>query len=129
LLRWQTAGVTRWDFRCNGTAEGGSNAGSDLDLFKYIDAGTASGNPVMRIYRASGNIALNTSVADAGYKLDVNGTTRLNGATTIGLTVGFNNTAPIAKPTITGAKGSNAALASLLTALANYGLITDSSTA
>jgi hypothetical protein len=42
---------------------------------------------------------------------------------------GFNNTAPIAKPTVTGAKGSNAALASLLTALASYGLVTDSTTA
>ena len=46
-----------------------------------------------------------------------------------GTKVGFNNTAPIAKPTVSGAKGSNAALASLLTALASYGLITDSSTA
>lgn len=36
---------------------------------------------------------------------------------------------PIAKPTITGAKGSNAALASLLAALVNYGLVTDSTTA
>lgn len=43
--------------------------------------------------------------------------------------VAFNGTAPIAKPTVTGAKGGNAALASLLTALANYGLITDSSSA
>jgi hypothetical protein len=41
----------------------------------------------------------------------------------------FNNTAPIAKPTVTGSRGGNAALASLLTALANYGLITDSTTA
>ena len=44
-------------------------------------------------------------------------------------TVGFNNTAPIAKPTVSGAKGSNAALASLMTALAAYGLVTDSTTA
>lgn len=44
-------------------------------------------------------------------------------------TTGFNNTAPIAKPTVTGSRGGNAALASLLTALASYGLITDSSTA
>jgi hypothetical protein len=43
--------------------------------------------------------------------------------------VGFNGATPGAKPTVTGAKGSNAALASLLTALASYGLITDSSTA
>lgn len=41
---------------------------------------------------------------------------------------GFNNTAPIAKPTATGSRAANAALASLLTALANYGLITDSTT-
>lgn len=42
--------------------------------------------------------------------------------------VGFNGTNPIAKPTVTGAKGGNAALASLLSALSAYGLITDSST-
>jgi hypothetical protein len=43
--------------------------------------------------------------------------------------VGFNGTAPAAKPTVTGSRGGNAALASLLTALAGLGLITDSSTA
>lgn len=43
-------------------------------------------------------------------------------------TSGFNNTAPIAKPTVTGSRAANAALASLLTSLANYGLITDSTT-
>ena len=36
--------------------------------------------------------------------------------------------APASKPTVTGAKGSNAALGSLLTALANLGLITDNTT-
>jgi hypothetical protein len=41
-------------------------------------------------------------------------------------TLAFYNTAPIAKPTVTGAKGGNAALTSLITALANLGLITDS---
>ena len=46
-----------------------------------------------------------------------------------GTGLGFNGTAPVAKPTVTGAKGGNAAVASLLTALASYGLITDSSTA
>ena len=40
--------------------------------------------------------------------------------------VGFQGTNPITKPTVTGSRGGNAALASLLTALANYGLITDS---
>ncbi len=35
----------------------------------------------------------------------------------------------VAKPTITGSRGGNAALASLLTALASYNIITDSTTA
>lgn len=42
--------------------------------------------------------------------------------------LGFHTTAPIAKPTITGSRGANAALADLLTQLANYGLIIDSTT-
>lgn len=40
----------------------------------------------------------------------------------------FHGTAPIVKPTATGAKGGNAALASICTILANYGLIVDSTT-
>jgi hypothetical protein len=47
----------------------------------------------------------------------------------VGGSVGFYNTAPVAKGTVTGSRGGNAALASLLTALAATGLITDSSTA
>jgi hypothetical protein len=43
--------------------------------------------------------------------------------------VGFYGTAPAAKPTITGSRGGNAALESLLTALAAQGLITDSTSA
>jgi hypothetical protein len=41
--------------------------------------------------------------------------------------IGFYGATAIAKPTVTGSRGGNAALASLLTALANLGLITDSS--
>jgi hypothetical protein len=43
-------------------------------------------------------------------------------------TRGFFGTAPTTKKTVSGAKGSNAALGSLLTALAAYGLITDTTT-
>ena len=43
--------------------------------------------------------------------------------------VGFYNTAPVAKPTVSGAKGSNAALASLIAALVSQGLVTDTTTA
>ena len=41
--------------------------------------------------------------------------------------VGFYTKTPIAQPTVTGSRGGNAALASLLTALANLGLIVNSS--
>jgi hypothetical protein len=43
--------------------------------------------------------------------------------------MGWFAAAPVVKQTVTGSRGGNAALASLLTAFANYGLITDSSTA
>lgn len=42
---------------------------------------------------------------------------------------GINGATPVAKQTVTGSRGGNAALASLLTAMANYGWITDSTTA
>ena len=45
------------------------------------------------------------------------------------LTMGFNGTAAIAKPTISGACAGNTAIKALLTALASYGLVTDSTTA
>lgn len=43
--------------------------------------------------------------------------------------IGFLGASAIARPTVTGSRGGNAALASLLTALANLGLVTDSTTA
>lgn len=43
--------------------------------------------------------------------------------------VGFNGASPIAKPTVTGSRGGNAALASLLAELASYGLLTNGTTA
>ena len=42
--------------------------------------------------------------------------------------LGFYAKAPIAKPTVTGAKGGNAALTSLIAAMVGLGLITDSTT-
>jgi hypothetical protein len=42
--------------------------------------------------------------------------------------IGFLGSAPVTKPTITGSRGGNAALASLLTQLDSLGLVTDSTT-
>lgn len=51
-----------------------------------------------------------------------------DGAIRLGGDIGFHGTAPISKPTVSGDKEGNAALGSLITALANYGLIVDSTT-
>lgn len=45
-----------------------------------------------------------------------------------GASLGFFGAAPAAKPTVAGSKGGNAALASLLSALASLGLVTDTTT-
>jgi hypothetical protein len=51
-----------------------------------------------------------------------------DGALAVGGGAGFNGAAPAAKPTVSGSRGGNEALASLLSALAGMGLITDSTT-
>ncbi|MFC8171196.1 hypothetical protein [Streptomyces sp. NPDC057325] len=47
----------------------------------------------------------------------------------LGTTAGFYGAAAVAKPSVTGSRGGNVALASLLSALATLGLITDNTTA
>lgn len=78
---------------------------------------TSAAAPI--IFVAAGTDIL--SISPAG--LITANSVRING------NAGFNNTTPIAKPTVSGAKASNAALASLIAALASYGLITDTTTA
>jgi hypothetical protein len=107
-IKVQTNGLDRWLFGGDATVEGGSNAGSDFQIYRFNDAGSPVGAAVT-VTRSSGRL-------NALFGLAVTGN------------AGFNNTTPIAKPTVTGSKGANAALASLLTALAAYGLVTDSST-
>ena len=87
-----------------------------------------TGNAVRLLPGASGAAtAVQAIGVDANVNLNISA--QGTGGVRIVSPVGFNNTVPVAKPAITGAKGSNAALASLLTALASYGLITDSTTA
>ena len=109
VFSWLTAGKSRWQMMAHGgDGEGGSNTGSDFALYALADDGST--NPV-----AGGAAALYI--------------TRATGAVTHGAGIGvFNHAPPATRPTVTGAKGSNAALASLLTALA-ASLVTDSTTA
>jgi hypothetical protein len=82
----------------------------------------------------TGILAFNRSTS-AYIELNVTGLTvnlRASGTTKLtidGTGIGFYGAATAAKPTVTGSRGGNAALASLLTGLASQGLITDSSTA
>lgn len=93
-------------------------------------------NESMRIQNGSQNHAVLTDGTNSwGVAIDGSGNLRfLRIAGTGGVNVGngaplgFFGTAPVAKPTVTGAKGGNAALTSLLSALAAMGLITDSTT-
>ena len=71
---------------------------------------------------ASGSAGADTTLARTS-----SGVLTLTGSLGVSGPVGFNGTAPASKPTVSGSRGSNAALASLLTALANMGLLTDSS--
>ena len=83
----------------------GSAGGNQLN----ITAGASSANNLFMSALGTGPIVINN--------LKISGN------------IGFNNTPPIAKPTLTGAKGSNAALASVIAALVAYGLATDTTTA
>ncbi len=66
-----------------------------------------------------GGVKLVTGNNDTVFEIDALGGNR----------IGFFATSPAAKQDVTGSRGGNAALASLLTALATYGFITNSSTA
>ncbi len=74
-------------------------------------------------YSAGGYLFLNGATS---VYLGVGSTARIQAD---GTGIGVFGATPVAKPTVTGSRGGNAALASLLTALANLGWITDSSTA
>ena len=101
--------------------------GGVTDLSQHLDLyGGAYGLSVTagRLNYVVGASTAHTFVVNAADIVSIGSTgLRVNG------NAGFNNTAPIAKPTVSGAKASNAALASLIAALASYGLITDTTTA
>jgi hypothetical protein len=60
---WRTNGLSRWSLQANATAESGGNAGSDLELSSYNDAGTALVAPVLTVTRNTGDIAFGSPSA------------------------------------------------------------------
>jgi len=73
-------------------------------------------------------ILTTTGITIVGTSLTLDSNTTLNGMLTINGNLGFYDHTPVTKPVITGSKSGNTALASLLTALAGMGLLTDSTT-
>jgi hypothetical protein len=66
-LRWNTSGSARWSWYCGNTAETGSNAGSQMALAAYSDAGAFIDTPISVARAAGGTISLNRPVAIGGY--------------------------------------------------------------
>lgn len=98
-----------------------------------VYAGVNSGDPAVELANGTSNWRIDNSVGTlrflrAGVSSDMELSSGGHLKTKGG--VGFFNTAAITtKPTVTGSRGGNAALASLLTTLASTGLLTDSTTA
>lgn len=67
----KTSDVMRWTFGATTTAESGGNAGADLAIARFNDAGTYQGIPLF-VQRSTGNVGINQSTA--AYPLDVSGT-------------------------------------------------------
>ena len=105
MLQFLSGSAVRWTVEANATGEGGSDAGSDFVIISSHDNGSAFQTP-FKITRSTGAIQ-----------------TQALSCTTFGLSSGGGQAG---RQIVTGAKGGNAALASLLTALAAFGLITDS---
>lgn len=99
----QAAAVVAW---ANGVA--GTSAG---DLLMIPRTSNPSG---VRLYGTASNTAVEALAT---------------GASGASPTIGFLGASRTTRPAVTGSRGGNAALASLLTALATLGLITDSTTA
>jgi hypothetical protein len=131
-----------WAVRLNGTyALGGIDlSGSTLGASpavllpndKPLSARNQAGNATISLIRfnTSNQIQFDTTMRWAeGASLVLGSTTGSMIGSASSQKLGFWGATPIVRPTVTGSRGGNAALASLLTALANAGLVVDSSSA
>lgn len=72
-LSFRTNGVTRWQLLSDVTAEGGANAGSNLSLNSYSDAGSLI-SAILNINRATGLITVGTTINVPAGSLQIGGT-------------------------------------------------------
>ena len=130
-------------YRSNGTEETPTAASDTAILFQFTgygyDGTNYTASPIMRFFVDGtpstgimpGGIRLlsrnSSGVSTEALTIRAAGTVEVKlGLAHQGSTLGFYNTTPTTKPTITGSRGGNAALADLLTKLAGLGLLTDS---
>lgn len=85
--------------------------------------GGNTGNALVSVHYQNAN-TIDIINGESGKAINLSGAISLGQASD---TIGFFATTPIGKPTVSGSRGGNAALASLLTALANLGLIINNS--
>ncbi|MFN0088660.1 MAG: BppU family phage baseplate upper protein [Acidimicrobiales bacterium] len=126
----QLSGVetTTGTLKLTHTGTGGDSTAAAVSL-SLAGAGTAA-QGIFLTGATTGDLAklVNNSVIQ--FSVAADGDTLIAGDLNHdGSGVGFYGTAPVAKPTVTGSRGGNAAVASLITALASLGLLTDSTTA
>ncbi len=101
----------------------GESAGSINDTFAFYQSAVPAAQ-TMTFGRINLGAAGAFTSSDMGARLTITAT-----GVRVDNHVGFYGATPAAKPAVTGSRGANAAVASLLTALAGLGLITDSSSA
>jgi hypothetical protein len=146
FLHFMEAGTTR--VRMRGDHNQSSGTGNVLQLAPLIqqtgtagyngillnvqENGTGSGsNAFLRIQKSSVDQFVISNSGDLtlfdGATIALGTGTGTKFGTSTSQKLGFWNAPPVIKGTVSGSRGSNAALASLLTLLASYGLLTDSS--
>lgn len=119
-----TTKTNKWSVQGTSGALGFNTTGDTLAFsgsgFSYINVAATNGRLVMQASGTNGAVQID---AKANALVTINGTDRIQAN---GTGLGFFAASPVAKPTVSGSRDSNAALASLLTALASLGLVTDS---
>jgi len=93
---------------------------------RWIRGGGGANTTSQILHKGSGSFTIKAEDAGSSLVFATNAATRISMNDT---GIGFFGATAAAKPTVTGSRGGNAALADLLTELATLGLITDSSTA
>lgn len=118
--------IKGYRFRIDGSALDLEATGRDLILSNWSGSGF---NGTQRSYDRYSADALNVQHAGKREYVEALYGTVVHTIDPAGNALGFHGAPPVTRQTVTGSRGGNAALASLLTALATLGLIVDSTTA